>query len=294
MQLFSASCKLMLFGEYLILRGSKSLAFPLKFEQRLEVTPSENLSWKSSSPHGVWFEASFDENLNLIASSNEDTAILLQAIFLKIKELKPSINLNNNFFATADFQLEWGLGSSSTLLSLLSQWSKTDAYLLLEASFGGSGYDIACATAKTPIIYEVKDRKTQNICLSSAVTDHFLFVYLGEKQSSRTELKRFEKSEVLSEHVKEMNQLIQIAVNSAKIEEFENCMNSSEQLLSTIIGKQTLKEHIFTDYSYSIKSLGAWGGDFFLATYRDLEKAKTYFTERGLTTFFTYNEMVKN
>ena len=83
MQKFQASCKLMLFGEYIILRGSKSLAFPLRFGQKLEVSSALEISWKSVSPDGIWFEAKFDDNLEITSTSNQEVAQILRSIFLK-------------------------------------------------------------------------------------------------------------------------------------------------------------------------------------------------------------------
>ena len=77
----------MLFGEYIILRGSKSLAFPLKFGQTLEVEKSEILNWKSIAPSGAWFEAQFNENLEITSSTSTETAEILRKILLKIKVL---------------------------------------------------------------------------------------------------------------------------------------------------------------------------------------------------------------
>jgi hypothetical protein len=34
------------------------------------------------------------------------------------------------------------------------QWTQVNAFTLLDTSFGGSGYDIACAQNNTPIIYQ--------------------------------------------------------------------------------------------------------------------------------------------
>ncbi len=292
---FEASCKLMLFGEYLVLEGAKSLAFPLKFGQSLQIEPSREIRWTSESPDGIWFTADFDSTLNIINTNNEEVANILAKLLKLIKSLKPDLNINNVFHAQADFNLAWGLGSSSTLISLLSQWSKIDPFLLLSESFGGSGYDIACATAKRPIIFQKSANKNswKEISLNQNVTDHFLFIYLGQKQNSRSEIQRFKKSKVNSAHINEMNNLVDQSINCENIEEFESLLNQSEELLSPIIGKQKLKEHIFADYEYSIKSLGAWGGDFFLATHRNIDEAKKYFTNRGLTTMFTYKEMVK-
>ena len=38
--------------------------------------------------------------------------------------------------------------TSSTLIANLAKWSNVDPYILLSETFGGSGYDIACASAK--------------------------------------------------------------------------------------------------------------------------------------------------
>jgi hypothetical protein len=43
------------------------------------------------------------------------------------------------------FPKKMGLGTSSTLINNIAQWLQIDAFTLLNNSFGGSGYDIACA-----------------------------------------------------------------------------------------------------------------------------------------------------
>ena len=51
-----------------------------------------------------------------------------------------------------EFPREWGLGSSSTLISNLGLWAETDPYDLLSATLGGSGYDIAAARSESPFL----------------------------------------------------------------------------------------------------------------------------------------------
>lgn len=292
---YKASCKLMLFGEYLVLQGAKSLAFPLKFGQTLEIERSDEITWESSSPDGIWFEATFNKDLTIASTNNVEVAEILAEILKSISVEKPELNVMNDYRAKADFNLSWGLGSSSTLISLLGQWSGIDPFKLLKHSFGGSGYDIACATANKPIVFEKNSdhNSWREVELTESVTNYFLFVYLGQKQNSRNEIKRFKSAEVKLEDITQMNEIIESALNTDSIKVFEKLLNDSEELLSPIIGKQKLKEHIFADYKYSIKSLGAWGGDFFLATYRNLDDAKEYFKNKGLDTMFTYKEMVK-
>ena len=82
-----------------------------------------------------------------------------------IKILHEAYLLNPDFINNAEgykisteltFPKNWGLGTSSTLLNNIAQWTKIDAFTLLKNSFGGSGYDIACAQNNTPIIYQLE------------------------------------------------------------------------------------------------------------------------------------------
>lgn len=293
-----ASGKLMLFGEYLVLQGANCLAIPLKFGQELSVEKSADtlFHWESKNHlNEVWFSVSFNKQFEIVDTSNEETAIVLLGLLRYIAQRKPNLFESPlNFIARVDFDLKWGLGSSSTLISLLAQWSKENPFELLKESFGGSGYDVACATEDSPICYSVKDRSVTHIRLSPAITNKILFVYCGNKQNSKNEIKRFSGLEVDETAVDQMNELIDSVQTTHDIVEFEKCIDRSEQLLSGILQMPTLKSSKFADYPYMVKSMGAWGGDFFLATYRDEEEAKAYFSSLGYTTFFTYSEMIKN
>jgi len=282
----------MLFGEYLVLNGSDCLAFPLKFGQTLSVTKSDELNWESYSKHGRWFFASMDDDFTVLDTNNEEVAEILKRLLLVIRTEKPDLDFKQRFKSEANFELNWGLGSSSTLISLLSQWSGVETKKLLDASFGGSGYDVACATAEAPILY-ANGKIKKEIPLPESITDKLLFIYLGNKQNSREEIKRFKKANVAQDQIDAMNAVISNALQTDKIEVFEQQLDLSEELISSIIGTIQLKQRLFADYPHSIKSLGAWGGDFFLATYRDLKTAKIYFEEKGYDIFFTYQEFIK-
>lgn len=282
----------MLFGEYLVLKGADCLAFPLKFGQQLIISDSDSLTWESHSKHGMWFNVKLDNELNITETNDQKVAEILRDLLLLIRKERPELNLIHHFNAEANFELNWGLGSSSTLISLLSQWSGVDAGTLLKESFGGSGYDVACATANDAIIYANGVTKKE-VHLPNTITDNMLFVYLGQKQNSREEIKRFKGAEVTPSDVEAINSIIETSIQTEDIEEFESQLDASENIVSKIIGSEKLKERLFNDYSYSVKSLGAWGGDFFLATCRDIAKAKAYFATKGYETMFTYQELIK-
>ncbi|UKN02488.1 GYDIA family GHMP kinase [Paracrocinitomix mangrovi] len=294
---YQAAGKLMLFGEYLVLDGAKSLAFPLKYGQKLEVSPNENnlIRWESHGPDGIWYNAILDDKFREIESSDSNVTQVLKRLLKEISIMNPELHMFNDFKITADFNLKWGFGSSSTFISLLSQWSDIDPFFLLQESFGGSGYDLACATANGPIVYQIlpDDIGWEEVNLSSELTNKWLFVYLGQKQSSKDEIEKFQKRLVTIEDIKKMNDIVDEALASNEIAHFESLINDSESLISSIIGRKMLKDHIFADYNYGIKSLGAWGGDYFLATFRDLEEAKNYFKSKGYDTMFTYDELIK-
>lgn len=285
----------MLFGEYLVLDGAKSLSVPLKFGQSLEVTPSEGaITWKSVSLTGEWFTCRLDSELHILETNDDKIAEKLQKLLLLIKEQRPELDFQQNFTISANFPLNWGIGSSSTLVSLVSQWAEVDPYSLLDQWLGGSGYDIACATASTPIIYQIlKERKAvEKVEISKNITDKLLFVYSNKKQSSAEAIKSYKQTPRTQDEISFISDLSEKALEISDITQFEELMNQSESFMSKLLNTDTIKSKHFNDYPYSVKSLGAWGGDFFMASFRDLEEAKTYFLNKGYDTQFTYREFV--
>jgi len=291
-----ASGKLMLFGEYLVLRGSECLAIPLRFGQRLRTSVNEIhvYNWTSTVNGEIVFSASFSNKLETEITTDEKKAATIQLILKAIKDEKHDLfNEGFNFHIDSEFPLEWGFGSSSTLITCLAQWSEIDAFLLLEKTLGGSGYDIACAKASSPIIYK-KGEQPVPVYLFPKVTSKLLFVYSGKKQQTGNEVKNFNSIQLNDDAIEKMTSIVYNSIKSTQIETFEDCINESEALLSSILNRKPLKEASFQNYPYSIKSLGAWGGDFFLATFRKEAEAREYFKNLGYEIQFTYSEIVKS
>lgn len=293
---YYASGKLMLFGEYLILKGSPCLAIPLKYGQKMQVENSKEnrINWTSHVNGTVWFSGRFTQDLDVIETTDLAKAAIITDLLKIIKTQKPFLfDTGLHFKMDADFLLEWGFGSSSSLISCLAQWGGIDPYFLLEKSFGGSGYDVACAVAKTPVVYEMESRQTIPVYLFPKITSKVLFIYSGNKQNSHKEISRFNSLEIAPDLVKKMKDIILTATRSTQIDVFENCILESEQLLSEILGLPTIKESKFANYPFFIKSLGAWGGDFFMATYRKEKEARDYFSNLGYSIQFNYAELIK-
>lgn len=293
---YYASGKLLLFGEYLVLKGAECLAIPLKYGQKLgvEKTTEDVIKWTSSVNGDIWFSSSFSDDFDIIETTDQPKAKILKKLFVLMATKKPDLfKTGLNFHSDADFRLEWGFGSSSTLISCLAQWSKIDPFILLQKTFGGSGYDIACAAAKTPILYEMETKQSVPVYLFPKVTSRLLFVYSGKKQKSTHEVNRFNLLETGDEQVKKMDSIVLAAVKATQIQDFEDCISKSEDLLSRILKTKTIKERQFKNYPFSIKSLGAWGGDFFMATFRKENEAREYFAHAGFSIQFNFNELIK-
>lgn len=307
--------KLLLTAEYLVLDGAKALAFPTKFGQDLLVESMQEpeLIWASFTNTGeCWFEAVFDlPKLRLkSASFNSDKegsaefiAETLLEILQEAKSLNPDfLNDKNGFLVKTKltFPRNWGLGSSSTLINSIASWAKIDAFQLLWNSFKGSGYDIACAQNNTPIFYQIeKDFSTalemipkiEPVDFNPVFKENLFFVFLNKKQDSKEGIAKYKQQHKdLSKEIRRVSEISNQFLTTQTLFDFEKLIVEHEQIISKIIGLKTVKERLFADYFGEIKSLGAWGGDFVLATGN--ENTPNYFKNKGFATVLKYNEMV--
>ncbi len=300
-QRFHANAKLLITGEYLVLKGSKALAIPLKFGQSLGISKKETsctLRWVASEYGQTWFEAEFDQELDIIQSSKLDIAQGLQ------KTLKTLIDFNPDFKGKLcgvcvetdiNFDRRWGLGTSSTLISLLAQWAEIDPFALHFRISNGSGYDIACANAESPIIYQLIDKQPifETLSWNPLFSDNLYFVYTGRKEISEHSVRDFQKqaSHTVSA-IKRISEITEAVVSCNDFDEFLNLMEEHESIISQETGLQRVKEKYFSDFQGLVKSLGAWGGDFVLVASKMNESAvRKYFSNKGLTSFFKFNEI---
>ena len=108
--------------------GAKALALPTKLGQSLEVikTSTGKLEWNSIDVNGkVWYENSFDKTTFSTHQQNDAIGQRLQQLFQTINTENTRLFSDINglmFVSTLEFERNWGLGSSSTLVSLLAQW----------------------------------------------------------------------------------------------------------------------------------------------------------------------------
>ena len=294
---YYAHGKLMLTGEYFVLDGAAALALPTKLGQRLKVQVNDSnlISWKSIDFSGnVWFEKFWPLDLDV-----QPNDLIEQKLLGLLKSCKRE---NGKFLEKgvevvieSEFNLNWGLGSSSTLVSLIAQWTLVDPFKLQFEHFGGSGYDIACATAEEPILYKKLPKPHFNaVRFSPVFSQNLHWVYQGAKQNSREAIAMYKR---LKDHkepiVARLDVLTQELLDCKSLERFIELIHEYEGVMASALGVSSINES-FTDFNGVLKSCGAWGGDFMLAASREDEiKTKEYFKQKGLNTVLKYEELVE-
>ena len=205
------------------------------------------------------------------------------------------------------FPQNWGLGSSSTLISLLAQYANVNPYELLEKTFGGSGYDIACETAKRASTYQLVhspqsivdstksiDRRPLTVDFNPTFSNQLYFVHLNQKQNSRDGIKHYRNLTIdKSEIIEQISELTQKIIHANELDEFCYYLEVHENIISKALNLQKVKDIYFQDFPGTIKSLGAWGGDFVLvASDESPETITRYFREKGFPTILSYNAII--
>lgn len=306
---YHSNGKLLITGEYTVLDDALSLALPTKFGQSLSITKnsSDKISWKALNNEGnIWFTASYnlndieiDAEPSIIETDNEGAAKTLLTILKEAKRLNPNFLANSTGIEATtilEFPENWGLGSSSTLINNVASWAKINAFDLLWNSFSGSGYDIACAQNNSAITYQLKNKKpfVEKVNFNPSFKDQLFFIHLNKKQNSREGIKRYQKiapSAEKKEAIKKINSLTSKVLKTTTLNAFETIIEEHEDIIASLIQLKPVKEHFFKDFKGSIKSLGAWGGDFIIAT-GEQAYVTSYFSAKGYNTILPYREII--
>lgn len=300
---YRSNGKLLLTAEYAVLDGAKALAIPTKYGQSLKVEANNSnlINWKSYNELGeVWFEAIFSiEKSEILKQVKNDNLVADRLIQI----LKATQSLNPEFLASnqgydittqQDFNRLWGLGTSSTLINNIANWANVDAYLLLKKTFGGSGYDIACAQNDLAITFQLKAQQkpvVKPVDFNPEFKPQLYFVYLNQKQNSRDGISAYKKlSKIDSKIITHINSISEAMIRCKSLSEFETLIETHETIISILIEQEPIKARLFSDYKGAIKSLGAWGGDFVLVTSK--VNPTSYFNAKGFNTVISYEDMV--
>ncbi len=302
METYRSNGKLLLTGEYVVLDGALSLALPTKLGQRLTVEKNKTsqLKWTSIDHDGsIWFESEID--IATILSQEPlktDNAILKRLIQILRAVLSQNLNALEphqglSITTTLEFNRSWGLGSSSTLINNIATWANIDAFQLLKDTFGGSGYDIACAQNDTSILYQRNNSKPsiEPVDFHPKFSDQLYFVYLNAKQDSRQGIAKYRALNKANKTViEQITGITQDMLVCDSLDAFEALLTAHEVIISELIGQPPIKQQLFPDYNGAIKSLGAWGGDFILVS--GTNNPKDYFSNKEYKTIFEYSDLI--
>jgi mevalonate kinase len=303
MRVFQARAKLLISAEYMVLHGSLALALPLKKGQTLVKIKSSNpalFTWNAFHMGTSWFSALFNlTTLEVVKSSNQEKALHLQKLLRACLSLEPQFRKELRHWDVEthlDFAPEWGFGSSSTLTALMGQWAGISPLDLHFSISKGSGYDVACATANQAILYSLRNNEPryQVVPFQPAFADNLYFVWLGKKQPTSTHLAEMAGQLAPEpEEIRQITALTQAMLESSELSEFRKLMEEHEEKIAELTGIKRVAETTFPGLQGSVKSLGAWGGDFVLiATEQEEEALFQYLDGLGLHTRFTYKDLV--
>ena len=300
MQKFYANGKLLLTGEYLVLDGALAIALPTKLGQSLTIEPNneQKLVWESQNSKSYpWFQHSYTHLHTKI--NDNPIAERLRVILLQAQQQNPAFlqKLGDKVTTKLTFPRNWGLGTSSTLVYMIAQWAECDPFELLFKAFGGSGYDIACAGATSPLSYQLHANLRpvfQPVNFNPSFKNQLYFVYLGKKQDSKKGIARYrEKGSISNAKIQKISTLSTELIHISGLKDFEKIIVEHENIISELIGFEKVQSIYFNDYWGVVKSLGAWGGDFVLATSnRSFTETKKYFNEKGFHVFLKYEDLI--
>lgn len=292
--------KLLLTSEYVVLDGALALAVPTKWGQEFfvdEISDGKSLvHWKALHQDQNWLEAVIDYDKEIVVETNiaDSAAFILKVLQAAKKLSKTKLQSNKSYSITTNLQFpaNYGLGSSSTLMNNVAEWAEIDAFILNDECLGGSGYDIAIAQEKSPILFQILngERTFEAINFNPVFKDELIFIHLNQKQNSREGIQLYRSKEKNPELIEEFSDLTRQILATKNLEEFSTLMSLHEKKLSNLIGIETVKEKYFENCPVFVKSLGAWGGDFIMTS--KFPGFEAYFQGKGFSTIFTWSDLI--
>jgi mevalonate kinase len=285
--------KLILMGEYAVLDGADALCLPLKTGQKL--------NWEPAGDNMIHWNWSYDDktiaaftihasSLSVVSTTKGDASWAVKLLRLIRMQKQDFLTQGAILEFTNLFPPEWGLGSSSATISSLCRVADVNPFLVNHRLTGGSGADIAAAVAGRWFYYRnVPEPEATEISTPFAHRDRVYFIYSGKKLATSDHLSGMAKK------IKEpdLSQVSQLTRHFATgdLEESMIAVTRHEKLLADVLEMKSIAGS-FPDFGGRIKSLGAWGGDFFMAISTENEDyVRDYFKKKNYNTLFSWEEM---
>ncbi len=288
--------KLLITGEYAIMKGAKGLAVPVRFKQHLRVKPLAEplIRWTSRHPDkSLWMQAEYDLNLKMLSGTPSNDAGLIRNILLALKKLNPDLFRRGHVLEThTEFSRDWGMGTSSSLIAVLSKWAQVNPFELLDQTFGGSGFDVAVSLGGKQMLFwrEGHRRKWEFVRWRPPFGKNIFFVHLNRKQDTARVVKKFATRPVPDQTIARITRLSEEMLETKQIGRFQELMLEHEHLVGKLIGQRPVGKRLFADFDGTVKSLGAWGGDMVMAVGGN--DSEQYFRSRGYEIIFPFSKLM--
>jgi len=301
MDKYFSFAKIILLGEYAVLHGADAICLPLKTGQQLGISEAthKHIHWSWSYKDQVLARFSLDcVSLEVQESSKGDPS-WAQNLLRIIRKFNPHFLKEKgvvldfvNFFPP-----QWGLGASSASISSLCRYAGVNPYEVNKELMGGSGADIACTTARNWFLYRniLPSPPTWELPFLFPHRQNIHFIYSGNKQATASHLSAMSGQEQneTNDWLK-ANHYVYRLLAGPGLHEMMQIVAEHEDFVSASIRKDKIQTQ-FPDFDGQLKSLGAWGGDFFMSiSHRDEDYVKQYFGQRGYEVLFNWKEMVEN
>ncbi len=301
--MLQARGKLLISAEYMVLHGSLALVLPLNKTQSLQKTRSEDrtrFSWKAYHGTDLWFRADIrPSTLEIVSTSDREKAEKLRLLLRACIEMDPLFQRELHMWdveTRLDFSPEWGFGSSSTLTVLMAEWAGLNPLDLHFMVSEGSGYDVACAVADRSILYSLRGDvpRYEPVSFHPPFSEMLHFVWLGSKQSTAQQIRDIAgRLNPSGEEIRYFSTLTRDMLGARELDEFRTLMEEHETRLSALIRQERVSESRFPGLQGSVKSLGAWGGDFvMIASELKTEALYNYLDRLGYTCRFRFKDLI--
>ena len=208
-----------------------------------------------------------------------------------------------------DFARSWGLGSSSTALALLAQWLGVDARRLYALTTNGSGYDLEVALQNSSILYRLPEGRPITNSLSADPFEPIVqpipyrlpqggrlwLVDPGGKQISAKEVVRYRKLDKNQRMacVEEISSLSVALATCQDVTMMMDCFEQHDGVLEKLLGQPCLQRSAGNGFPGRLKSLGAWGGDLFLAVSPSSEDALHWLENQANWSIYPFEQLIR-